>query len=62
MWVRVKYAGVKDEFIQVEQDYEKIVSGLEKTDKQVFIMPNYTSMLEMREVIIKHCGGADFWE
>lgn len=62
MWVRVKYAGVKDEFIEVEQDYEKIVSALEKQDKKIFIMPNYTSMLEMREVIVKHCGGADFWE
>ena len=62
MWVRVKYAGVSDEYIQVERDYEKIVSQLEKQDKQIYIMPNYTSMLEMREVIVKHCGGADFWE
>jgi len=62
MWVRVKYAGVKNEFIQVEHDYEKIVSALEKQNKPVFFMPNYTSMLELREVIVKHCGGADFWE
>ena len=62
MWVRIKYAGIVSDRIEVEHDYEKIVSALEKQDKQIFFMPNYTSMLELRGVIVKHCGGADFWE
>jgi len=62
MWVRVKYAGISEDFIHVEQDYEKLISQLENQDRQIFFMPNYTSMLELREVIVKHCGGADFWE
>lgn len=62
MHVRIKYAGVDDSLIEVERDYETLVSKLEKEEKPVFIMPTYTAMLELRGVVIKHCGGADFWE
>ena len=62
MAVRIKYAGIAPEHIEIERDYEKLVSALEKQSLPVFIMPTYTAMLELREVLIKHCGGADFWE
>ena len=62
MAVRIKYAGIAPEHIEIERDYEKLVSGLEKQSLPVFIMPTYTAMLELREVLIKHCGGAEFWE
>ena len=62
MAVRIKYAGIALEHIEIERDYEKLVSGLEKQSLPVFIMPTYTAMLELREVLIKHCGGAEFWE
>lgn len=62
MAVRMKYAGIAPEHIEIERDYEKLVSALEKQSLPVFIMPTYTAMLELREVVIRHCGGAEFWE
>ncbi len=62
MRVRIKYAGIPDERISVQRDYEALVKWIERQDMPVFIMPTYTAMLELRQVVIKHCGGADFWE
>ncbi|MBQ9249337.1 MAG: DUF1727 domain-containing protein [Oscillospiraceae bacterium] len=62
MRVRIKYAGISDAFIQEERDYEALVEKLEKTDKPIFMMPTYTAMLDLRQVVIRHCGGAEFWE
>ena len=62
MRVRLKYAGIPDGSITVERDYEKLVSALEPLETDVCLMPTYTAMLELREVMIRHCGGAEFWE
>ena len=62
MRLRVKYAGIPEENIQLEKSYEKIVSFAEAQDKPVFMMPTYTAMLELRRCVIKHCGGTEFWE
>ena len=62
MRVRLKYAGIPDENITVERDYEKLVSSLEPLQTDVCLMPTYTAMLELRSVMIRHCGGAEFWE
>lgn len=62
MHVRLKYAGIPDGSITVERDYEKLVSSLEPLETDVCLMPTYTAMLELREVMIRHCGGKDFWE
>jgi UDP-N-acetylmuramyl tripeptide synthase len=60
--VRIKYAGVAPEYISIERNYEALVQWIEQQDKPVFIMPTYTSMLELRQVVISHCGGDDFWK
>ena len=62
MRVRIKYAGIADEHIRVERDYEKLVDWIAQQDKPVYIMPTYTAMLELRQTIIRRCGGTDFWE
>ena len=62
MRVRLKYTGIPDENITVERDYEKLVSSLEPLETDVCLMPTYTATLELREVMIRHCGGAEFWE
>lgn len=62
MRVRIKYAGVDDAFIRVERDYETLVRELEKETRPVCMMPTYTAMLELRQTVIRHCGGEDFWE
>ena len=62
MRVRLKYAGIEDKTITVERDYEKLVTSLEGLETDVCLMPTYTAMLELRSVMIRHCGGAEFWE
>ena len=62
MRVRLKYAGVEDKNITVERDYETLVTSLEGLETDVCLMPTYTAMLELRSVMIRHCGGAEFWE
>lgn len=61
MRVRIKYAGVDDAFIRVERDYETLVRSLEKETRPVCMMPTYTAMLELRQTVIRRCGGEDFW-
>lgn len=62
MRVRIKYAGIPDENITVERDYEKLIGSLEGLETDICLMPTYTAMLELRSVMIRHCGGAEFWE
>ena len=62
MRVRIKYAGVDDRFIRMERDYETLVRSLERETRPVYMMPTYTAMLELRQTVIRHCGGEDFWE
>ena len=62
MRVRIKYAGVPDGIITVERDYEALVKTLKQAEDTVFLMPTYTAMLELRQTVIRHVGGADFWE
>ena len=61
MAVRVKYAGVAPRFIEIQRDYEKLVSWMEEQEHPVFIIPTYTAMLELRETVIRHVGGDEFW-
>lgn len=62
LWTRLKYAGVPGEKIAVEREYEALAGRLGEMDKPVFIVPTYTAMLDFRAVLVKHYGGADFWE
>ena len=62
MHVRVKYAGVPESRISEMRDYEALVSALAAEEKPVFLMPTYTAMLELRQVVIRRVGGSEFWE
>ena len=62
MRVRIKYAGVPAERIELQRDYEALVRDLEKAEDPVFLMPTYTAMLELRQTVIRHVGGSEFWE
>ncbi|MBQ7692924.1 MAG: DUF1727 domain-containing protein [Oscillospiraceae bacterium] len=61
MAVRVKYAGIDPRFVETERNYEKLVTALETEERPVYMIPTYTAMLELREVLIRHCGGDEFW-
>ena len=56
------YWPAPDEHISMQRNYEELVRWIGQQDMPVFIMPTYTAMLELRQVVIRHCGGADFWE
>ena len=62
MRLRMKYAGIPDSNIQMEKDYGKLVEQLSGEERRIFLMPTYTAMLDLRQVIVKHCGGSNFWE
>ena len=61
MALRIKYAGIDPRFVTIERDYEKLVSSLENEERPVYMIPTYTAMLELRETLIRHCGGDEFW-
>ena len=61
MAVRVKYAGIDPRFVETERDYEKLVTALEAEERPIYMIPTYTALLELREVLIRHCGGDEFW-
>ena len=61
MAVRLQYAGLPTPAIELERDYETLVRELEHVERPIYIIPTYTAMLELRETVIRHCGGDDFW-
>ena len=46
----------------MQTDYAKLVEWIAGQELPVYIMPTYTAMLELREAVIRHCGGSEFWE
>ena len=62
MHLRIKYTGFPDSLIFEEQDYDKLVRKLSSITHQIYIMPTYTAMLDLRKVLIRYCGGTEFWE
>lgn len=58
---RILSAGVSEEKIVVETSYDKLVDVLNKNEKPIYLLPNYTVMLDFRQVIVRRCGGRDFW-
>lgn len=62
MRIRIKYAGIPDSAIETQPDYDALVKWIDAQSEPVYIMPTYTAMLELREAVVKHCGGSEFWE
>ncbi|MCD7796405.1 MAG: MurT ligase domain-containing protein [Clostridiales bacterium] len=64
MALRLKYEGVESEDITVieNENYNRLADIIAKQDRDVYIVPTYTSMMAMREVLAKRFGGKEFWE
>lgn len=62
MYLRLKYAGIDSRFLELESDCDALVDWMAKQEKPVFIMPTYSAMLDIRQAIVRHCGGSNFWE
>ena len=60
--LRLKYAGVDETKIQVYYDYDLLIDAMCASEYPVFIMPTYTSMLDLRGRLQKRLGGKEFWE
>ncbi len=59
---RLLDAGLERERIERQSDYVELVKWMAEREEQLFIMPTYTGMLEIREHIVKAIGGKNFWE
>ena len=62
MALRLKYAGVPTERMEIIHDYTALVDEMCKSRDRVFIMPTYTAMLDLRSQLQKRLGGKEFWE
>lgn len=65
MAVRLKYAGMDTAKLSVEKDLGQALSGglgRIKEGELLYIMPTYTAMLQMREIIQKQGYTKKFWE
>ena len=62
MQLRLKYAGVPEERVTMEKDSARLVERLRASKLQVFVLPNYTSMLALRQVLGEACGKKEFWK
>lgn len=60
--LRLKYAGVANNFY-INNDYEKAIQkALRGKDKNLYLLPTYTAMLEIRKALNKMGHGVKFWE
>lgn len=65
MAVRLKYAGIYSNKIKIEKNFEELInSGLSniETGQSFYILPTYTSMLEIRSFLKKKYGLKEFWK
>ncbi|NPV70613.1 MAG: Mur ligase family protein [Firmicutes bacterium] len=64
MAVRLKYAGVDTSALRIENDLKRALEiGLERTapGSTLYVLPTYTAMLEMREIIHRMGYARMFW-
>ncbi len=63
MAVRLKYAGVARDAIEVAPDIaDSIDDALERADGRLFALPTYTALLELRTMLAKRGLARDYWE
>ena len=62
MGLRLKYAGLKEEDILLTGDMDGLTDLIRKADLPVYVLPNYTAMLEIRDRLAALSGRGRFWE
>ena len=60
--VRMKYAGADDSRIRVLESLDALLTLVKESEKPVYILPNYTTMLTVRDAVAKLCGEESFWK
>ncbi|MCL5094170.1 MAG: MurT ligase domain-containing protein [Patescibacteria group bacterium] len=65
MAVRLKYAEISPKIIQVESNLSKALEiGLDQipAGETLFVLPTYTAMMELRNLLVKQGYATPFWE
>jgi len=62
MAVRLRYAGVPQDAIEVEHGYDRALRLYHATAGRVFVLPTYTAMLALRGVLERWGAVRGFWE
>ena len=59
---RLARAGAGEDLQQIVPDYNTLLELLRKEKRPIFALPNYTSMMELRKVLVQASGSREFWE
>ena len=62
LYERLKKAGASEELMELFTDYTALVELLKKETRPIYALPNYTSMMELRQALMQATGTKDFWE
>ncbi|MBR2528280.1 MAG: DUF1727 domain-containing protein [Blautia sp.] len=62
LFERLKKAGAEDGLLQIVTDYQELLKLLLEQKRPIFALPNYTAMMELRQVLVQETGKKDFWE
>jgi hypothetical protein len=65
MAIRLKYAGIPEELIQIEHDDEKLINAMiqaSSSNETLYLLPTYTAMLDIRKSLKDRFGLKEFWE
>ena len=60
--LRLKYAGASESRVRLVRKKETLLKVIRSSKVPVFILPNYTAMLPLREMLQKETGKAEFWK
>lgn len=62
LYARLQKAGASEETTELFTDYKALVEKLKEEQNPVFLLPNYTAMMELRDALSPETGARDFWE
>ena len=62
LYTRLKKAGADESSTEIITDYNGLVKRLQDDGRTAFLLPNYTSMMELRQVLTPATGNKEFWE
>ena len=62
LYDRLKKAGAAEDRMEIIPDYAALVKRLNEDKRTAFLLPNYTSMMELRQALNPETGNRDFWQ
>ena len=62
LYDRLLRAGASEEIMEKFSDYKTLVGKLKEEGRPIFLLPNYTAMMELRAAVTAETGNKEFWE